>query len=438
MPINYSTTTYGSTADCSTMLHHWLIQKKSFYQAVKTDPVLSMFYKKLMRNQGIGQTDIVKLHMGNTHQTMAIGEADAFITSANSGKPAVVDSSAILNKTLTSRLALSGKQKRALDKEFEKITGETLNDATSEFVDSFKNNLLRCVVNDGTGFLSYAYNASSSTTVYLQDKDGNNLDSGHWIWNFLYPGMIVDVVTYATGVNITNGLDNIITAVTPASGTITLTTAVTADTAATYMIRYTTPWTDNGTSATTALQVEPDGIAGMVYSGNTHNSGATVSYLGKSATTYPRWTSNTIDAGTNASLTVKLLDQAIYRVQGTPNVIMCDPAVISQFKYEAEAMKKLVPTDDASLGYKRVTYMSSKGPIVLIDPYYLYGTKRCYVLDTSTFLTKGTVFEPQMQRGALTLNQTNDIWFDDAISEYENICVQRNANTYIYDLQAAW
>jgi len=48
------------------------------------------------------------------------------------------------------------------------------------------------------------------------------------------------------------------------------------------------------------------------------------------------------------------------------------------------------------------------------------------------------VFEPQMQRGALTLNQTNDIWFDDAISEYENICVQRNANTYIYDLQAAW
>jgi hypothetical protein len=159
--------------------------------------------------------------------------------------------------------------------------------------------------------------------------------------------------------------------------------------------------------------------------------------LGKSAATYPRWTSLPINASAE-TLNVKLLDRAIYRCVGTPDFILCDPAVISQLRYEAESMKKLNVISDSSLGVQKVVYLSSKGPITMLDPYYLYGTGRCYVLNSKTFRTKGTLFTPRMIRGKLECLQTGDIWFDDAISEFQNICVQRNANTYIYGCKAAW
>lgn len=417
------------------LLHHWLIEKKAFEQGVKKDPQLSMLYSRFMREGGIGQTDIVKLNMGNSYQIWNLSDGGTFPVTTEAGKSDVVDSSTIDNHTLVSRLMITGKEKRALESASEKIVGATLDGITTQFANNFTNNLTRMVAGDGTGALCYCTTTGTVTQVDLQDWDGSALPEDHWIWKFLYVGQKVDIVTWSTGA-LGNASDtglNIATCV-PGSSYITLD----ASTTGTYTTTKTTVlcfYQPRRTS--TVYQVEPNGLRGMIYSGNTCASGKTASYLGKSATTYVNWTSPIINCSSE-SLDVRRLDQAIYASTGNPNMGVFDTASMAQFRYEADAMKKLAVRDDMVLGQPRAYYMGPKGPIALIDSVFLTGQDAGYLIDTETFRVKGTAFTPKSLRGGLELLQTSDLWFDDFITEFENICINRGANVKLKNLKAAW
>jgi hypothetical protein len=415
------------------LFNHWLIAGKAFEQGIKKDPQLSLLYSRFMKEGGIGQTDIVKLNMGNSHQQWNLSEGGSFAGATEAGKTDFVDSSTIPNQSIASRIMMTGHEMRALENGGEKVIGASLPVLTKNFATSFTNNLLRQFAGDGTGALCYC--TGGTNTLTLQDWDGTTLASDHWVWKFLYTKMNIDVVTWATGA-LGNASDTClsITAITPTSGTIT-----TDDITGTYSSAKTTVlcfYQPRRTS--TVYQVEVAGLRSMVYAGNTVDSSATVSYLGKSAATYPNWTSPLIDCSAE-SLDVRKFDRAIYASTGNPDVAIFDTASMSQFRYEADQMKKLSIKDDMVLGQPRAIYMGPKGPITLIDSTFLTGQKAGYLLQTDTFRVKGTVMEPRSMRGGkMQLLEGTDYWVDDYISEFENICVDRGANVKLYNLKTAW
>jgi hypothetical protein len=121
-----------------------------------------------------------------------------------------------------------------------------------------------------------------------------------------------------------------------------------------------------------------------------------------------------------------------------PDYIITSPESMSQLRYEADAMKKLAVRDDATIGQPAVYYHGPKGWIKIVDSYFLGETKRCYVIDSSKFITKGTMLEPKPIRGKMEISQTSDVWFDDWMFEFQNINIQRNAHVYITSLKEAF
>ena len=433
-------------ADCvlNDLMADLIVGKKIFLQSVKDDPGALMFYNKLLRREGVGENNYIKINAGNTFQTTPIAENSAW--QSDIGTVDIQKTSNIALKELTMRARISKKLWVALRKKVmagTALTGGDLNDLIETPKKSFMSNIARITVGDGTGNLFYCQNASSSVTVKVTDAAGTLLPASHWVWDFLYgrvdskvgSGMKLDFVITTTGLHPADAcLDNEIVSLDPSAGTLTMATAVDLSAGVSdtdyYFGRYTCDFSDTGTSATTALYVEPMGIGGLI------NTTAAMQGI-----TNQRWLSKSKNAN-SAELDTLMLDSMIYALKGNPKnlALYGDPEVLSLLEFQAHSMLKLAPSDQKTvMGFKGLVYRhASAGEIAYVPLNYLFGTKRVYLINVDAVETIGTEFIPTPIRGKFEWSQANAFLFDDWTSEFENVMTERNSSGYIYNLKGGW
>jgi len=395
------------------------------------DEAASKVFGNIVKTKEWGRTGEVQLDMGNSHGIEPISTTyDGY---AEAGEAAGVRAN-ITPVSQTSRISFGGLELETL----REATGKSYLESEAMIISKYRRQIQEFQdsslwgYNDGR--LCYAWNAASSTTIYLYGLDGVALlPEMHPDMDILTgPSRKFDIVaTAAPGTSKLAG--GTLSTFSFSAGTCVASSAVDLSGAVgTYMIRLYNPKT-----ALTA--VRNDGLLNILV-----NAGSYLTDVDAAAITtvrYANWRSAYKSAG-GAVLDADIAEYLLSSCVGDRKnkVLLADPKVLIKAMNGVEGLKKFnVDNSDsakaANFGFSKVNMVLGSNVIEVVNVPRWRGTKFLACVDKSALKMTGTMIEPKFDRPSFQLLFTNKQWINDLgiTSQLYTNCLRAHGLVYNLD-----
>ncbi len=406
----------------STLFTTQYLERKPVEQVVLKDEVAEALIGKIVRNKSWGKSNLVSLQLGDSYEWEGMNASNLeFQTNQSNRMDIEAD---ITPRIMTSRFWITGPERERLETLPADQYKESLADIFERFDGRLKASVTRMLLGSENGMLAYAYNASSSATVTLYGLDGVQLAEEHIIWKHLKVGKGLDACITSTGAPVTSGSNNKIVSIAPASGTVTLTTAIDLSGGGGdltyYMLR---PYSKFGTSTA----VQPAGILTMISNAASYLADTSGTAIANTTAGYEEW--RTIQkAFTGSDLAGWIIDQLFECCNGTPDVILTDPGVLAKARENAATARYFINVPDTTLGFVKTIYTGPSKTGQVVSSGYCRGWGRIYLINTAMLGMVGTLTEPKWLRPQMKLDDDQYYYFNDMNFTVQAYTKKRNAH----------
>ena len=443
-----------------------ILQKEPVAQIFKKDNMAEAMTGGIPKIKAWGLTNEFMIYMGNTYQSITIN--DSYLTRPQGGGRTDVRAT-ITPIIQAARFRINKPEYDRLMKLPSAEMFQNVDRLQTDFAAQAGHDIERAIMgkNDGRICRVIPQGTNNSADLKAYCDDGTTLlPADHIAWQHIQANKIYQLIDYTTSAETVGGYVASyssgavyfgISSVTPSTGVITCKTATQSPiqggtaTAFTYHatlasnhVYYLADFSPVQivSSASAAVAIRPDGLLNMVsdaagYLTTAPNSSSTGASITNTTAGYELWRTIKV-AATGQDLSQVLFDQMSGGCTGTPNLIVCDPAVLSQ-AFKNETSKKYYFEDThATLGFPVLMYHNGDNTFRVKTSKYLRGTGAVYMIDTNHIKGLGTILQPEFEFNSLMWDPTtayywNDMWY--AANFYTDM---RSAHTYATGLTQAY